>query len=226
MNIKFQQGKLNKTFGRNSNGTITRIVIHETANTAAGATAQAHANLQTRGNDRDASWHYTVDANEVIQSYTHDVSCWHAGKFNKGSIAIELCVNGGFSEKAFQNLLMLVAQLKKQYPKAQVVQHYDATKKDCPKFIRQKGLWSQVVGATPAPAKPSTSRSHIAVATAKADMTLRDKPSVDGKAIKTIKKGSSYKVYNILPSGWLDLGANQYVSNVKDNYFDVELVWS
>lgn len=147
MKKRFVQGKLAKTYGKQSNGSIKRIVIHETANLSKGADANAHAKLQANGNSRDASWHYQIDGKEVVQSYTHDVACWHSGKFNKGSIAIELCVNGGFSDKAFQNLLALVAELKEQYPNAEIVQHYHATGKDCPKFIRQKGLWQQVVNA-------------------------------------------------------------------------------
>lgn len=36
------------------------ITIHDTGNSARGADAQAHANLQSRGNVRAASWHYQV----------------------------------------------------------------------------------------------------------------------------------------------------------------------
>lgn len=147
MKRSFVQGKLSKTYGKQSNVAIKRIIIHETANLSKGADATAHAKLQANGNTRDASWHYQVDATQVIQSYMHDVACWHSGKYNIGSIGIELCVNGGFSNKAFQNLITLVAELKEQYPNAEIVQHYHATGKDCPKFIRQKGLWEQVVNA-------------------------------------------------------------------------------
>lgn len=54
------------------------ITIHETANTARGANAQAHANLQSNG--FGSTWHYTVDDKEAIQSFPHSVRCWHAGK--------------------------------------------------------------------------------------------------------------------------------------------------
>ena len=37
------------------------ITIHNTASSGKGANARAHANLQYNGNNRTASWHYTVD---------------------------------------------------------------------------------------------------------------------------------------------------------------------
>jgi len=39
---------------------VNSITIHQTGNTNKGADAQAHANLQSKGNSRNASWHYTV----------------------------------------------------------------------------------------------------------------------------------------------------------------------
>src|SRR5690625_8029207 len=71
------------------------IVIHETANTRKGANANAHARLQASGNSRQASWHYHVDDNEIIQSFDDNKQCWHAGyKYNNlTSIEIEMCVN-------------------------------------------------------------------------------------------------------------------------------------
>src|SRR5690625_753819 len=73
------------------------ITVHQTGNTSRGANAQVHANLQSRLNPRQASWHYQVDDKEVIQSFSDDVKCWHAGdgqgKGNTESIAIEMCIN-------------------------------------------------------------------------------------------------------------------------------------
>ena len=50
---------LSNTYGGGNNN--TSITIHETANTNNGADAEAHADLQSNGNSRDASWHYSVD---------------------------------------------------------------------------------------------------------------------------------------------------------------------
>ena len=49
------------------------ITVHQTGNTDKGANAQVHANLQSRLNPRQASWHYQVDDKVVIQSFEDDV---------------------------------------------------------------------------------------------------------------------------------------------------------
>jgi GH25 family lysozyme M1 (1,4-beta-N-acetylmuramidase) len=57
-------------------------------------------------------------------------------------------------------------------------------------------------------------------ATVKADaLSLRDAPGVNGKLIRTLKKGETYNVYAI-KDGWYNLGANQWVSNTGDKYMD------
>lgn len=129
---------------------INYITIHETANTAPGANAQAHANLQTNGNVRQASWHYQVDDRGVIQSYPDLARCWHAGgNGNYQSIGIEICVNsdGNFA-KAVDNAIKLVKTLMARYNlnASRVVQHNFWTGKDCPRFLRNgsKGInWTQ-----------------------------------------------------------------------------------
>lgn len=119
---------------------INYITIHETANTAPSADAQAHANLQSNGNSRNASWHYQVDDKQVIQSYSDLAICWHAGKGNSQSIGIEICVNsGGDFPKAVENAIVLVKILMARYNlnTSRVVQHNFWTGKDCPYFLRK-----------------------------------------------------------------------------------------
>src|SRR5690625_3289022 len=71
--------------------------VHQTAKTSRGAHAQAHANIQSRLNPRQASWHYSVDDKEIIQSYEDSAQCWHAGDGrgpgNLHSVSIEICIN-------------------------------------------------------------------------------------------------------------------------------------
>ena len=92
-----------------SSGTSRRtgITIQETANRARGANAAAHARLQARGNSRAASWHWTVDDTEAIQSFPHTARCWHTGDGTRGgydTIGIEICVNeGGDYAQALRN---------------------------------------------------------------------------------------------------------------------------
>lgn len=116
------------------------IVIHETANVARGAHAQAHANLQSSGNVRSATWHWQVDDTEAIQSFPHDVRCWHAGtsEGNNKYIGIEICVNeGGDYVQACKNAAELVRKLRAEGVGPLLSQHNGFTGKDCPNFMRE-----------------------------------------------------------------------------------------
>src|SRR5690625_535400 len=126
------------------------IVIHETANTRAGANANAHARLQASGNSRQASWHYQVDDREIIQSFNDNAQCWHAGNkyYNENSIGIEICVNSdGDFKKAVDNAVKLTKYLMDKYNISanNVIQHNQASGKNCPRYLRsgEKGVsWS------------------------------------------------------------------------------------
>ncbi len=132
------------------------ITIHETANTNKGANAQSHANLQSKGNSRLASWHYQVDDKEIIQSFLDNVRCLHAGdgrgKGNMESIGIEICVNSdGNFKNAVKNAAELVKYLMKKHDIgiSHVVQHSRWSGKDCPHNLRDgsKGInWNDFIG--------------------------------------------------------------------------------
>lgn len=184
------------------NGTNGRkyITIHETANTSKGANAQSHANLQSNG--FSASWHWTVDDTQAIQSFPHTVRCWHAGdgtgSGNFNSIGIEICVNSdGNFKKAVKNAAELVKKIMKDegIPLSKVVQHNHWSGKNCPTNLRNgsKGInWSQfknmVSGTTTVkPNKPQTGSATI---------TKPSKPKQTGNArIRTIQTtlNSRYK---------------------------------
>src|SRR5690625_4389461 len=127
------------------------IVIHETANTRKGANANAHARLQASGNSRSASWHYQVDDKEIVQSFDDNKQCWHAGSryYNQNSIGIEICVNSdGDYKKAVDNAVKLTKHLMDKYKISadNVIQHNQASGKDCPRYLRSgsKGItWAQ-----------------------------------------------------------------------------------
>src|SRR5690625_2671057 len=128
------------------------IIIHETANTSKGANANTHARLQANGNSRNASWHYQVDDKEIIQSFSDDTQCWHAGNksYNQKSIGIEICVNNdGNFKKAVDNAVKLTKHLMDKYniPASNVIQHNTARGKNRPRYLRsgEKGVtWSQL----------------------------------------------------------------------------------
>lgn len=154
MSIKIRK-QLVSSRARTNAGTNNRtsITVHETANTSRGANAAAHANLQSNGNARSASWHYQVDDREVVQSFPDSVRCWHAGTAtgNNSSIAIEICVNSdGDYDKALANAAALVRDLRAQYGLGRnaVVQHHNWSGKNCPSRLRASGQWTQFVAST------------------------------------------------------------------------------
>lgn len=142
VNIKQQLITSNeRTYGRNNKKQY--ITVHQTGNTSRGANAQAHANLQSNGNARSASWHYSVDDKEAVQSFSHDAQCWHAsdgrGDGNLNSIAVELCINEDADyKKAVENGAKLVKKIMndENIPLENVKQHADWSPKNCPAQIR------------------------------------------------------------------------------------------
>lgn len=122
------------------------ITIHQTANYNAGAGAQAHADIQTKGDmiteDSAASWHWQVDDKEAIRSYAHEVACYHAAsqEGNITTIGIEGCVNSDADySKAIENLAQLTRYIMVMENIAieNVVQHNSWSGKDCPMEIRK-----------------------------------------------------------------------------------------
>ena len=168
MQIK-QQLVLSRALTNPGVNTCKGITVHETGNPAATANAQAHANLQSRGNPgTSSSWHWQVDDIQAIQSYPHDVKCWHAGDGfgfgNEATVGIELCVNAdGDWEQAKTNLVELLVHLSKLLgiPVNMIGQHFDRSGKNCPQRLRANNNreWNQVIqrvtqtlGGSPVPA--------------------------------------------------------------------------
>ncbi|WP_411954382.1 peptidoglycan-binding protein [Alkalibacillus sp. S2W] len=115
------------------------ITIHETANTAPGATAFMHSNY-VQNPSTLSSWHFTVDDSRVIyQHLPTNESGFHAGDGsgdgNRNSIGIELCVNnGGDFVQTRRNAAVLVRKLMRDYniPIYNVVTHNHWSGKLCP----------------------------------------------------------------------------------------------
>ena len=147
------------------------ITIHQTANTSKGANAQAHANLQSNGNSRSASWHWTVDDKQAIQSFPHSVKCWHAGNGtgNNQSIGIELCVNSDANyKKVIENAAELVKKIMKEENISimNVKQHNHWSGKNCPAQLRAgkdgiswNGFIDMIKGKEVKPSKPQVKPS-------------------------------------------------------------------
>ena len=123
---------------------IKYLVIHDTGNANSGADAFAHSRYFGSGN-KNASAHYFVDSKEIVQIIEDSSASWHCGdgygKYgitNQNSIGIELCINkDGCLCKTLDNALPLIRDLAKKYniPKDNIVRHYDASRKICPRSL-------------------------------------------------------------------------------------------
>lgn len=139
--------------GKRPLSAIKFIVIHDTANQDKSADAMAHYKyLQTA--TRYGSAHYYVDDKQIIQTIDDDTIAWSVGDkwarknatrndvTNANSLNLELCINEGIDKaKAYDNLLWLTKYLMQKYH-LEVVRHYDATGKPCPRSW-QANNWAQ-----------------------------------------------------------------------------------
>lgn len=119
------------------------LTIHNTANESPGADAMAHAHYLEAGHY--ISWHYTVDAQTIVQHLPTDEQGWHTGtgKGNTTSIGIECCeypktAKGRFMQlEAEHRAERLCAWLmkKKGLTSAAIVTHQSWSGKVCPRDI-------------------------------------------------------------------------------------------
>lgn len=153
-----ENGRINRPKASNS---CKYITIHDTANTAKGANAEAHAKYIKTLNER-TSWHYTVDDHSIYQHIPDNEKSYHTSNAtaNENSIAIELCVNSdGNFEKTVENAVWLVQQLMKKHkiPAANIRAHRDWTGKTCPATLLKSG-WNDFLKRC-ANSLPATSKS-------------------------------------------------------------------
>lgn len=132
---------------------IHYIVIHETDNTGAHATAKAHSEyLQENCWKEQKSWHYTVDDHEIWHHLPDKEVGYHAGDSswkeggNRNGIGIELCVNqGGNFDQTMRNAAQLTAYLLLKYHLTidAVKKHQDFSGKICPSTIIETNRWQE-----------------------------------------------------------------------------------
>lgn len=152
--------------GRNP---FTTVTVHQTGNKARGAGAQTHANLQSNGNARAASWHWSVDDKIAVQSFEHTAQCWAAGDGrgpgNTASVHVEICINSDADyTQSVANGARLVAKLLADngLSISAVKQHYDWSRKNCPAQIRagQAGItWADFIAMVNGAEAPKTAPS-------------------------------------------------------------------
>jgi hypothetical protein len=152
-----------------------RVVVHETDNTNAGANAEMHSRYLLNGAEgRQASWHFTVDKDEIVQHIPISEVAWHggdgAGPCNYHGIAMELCVDNGNASKQQirHNAEKLAAALRRAKSISRMQRHGDCCAaignpagchNRCPLYIGIDGYWPEfqknvdalLGGVTPAP---------------------------------------------------------------------------
>jgi len=127
---------------------IKYIVIHDTGNPKRGAGANNHY-LYFNGGDRKASAHYFVDDKGILQTVEDTNASWHCGDgkgvygiTNRNSIGIEICINEDSNIDIAQlRAIELIRHLMKEHniPKENVVRHFDASRKICPRSMSDVG---------------------------------------------------------------------------------------
>ena len=138
---------------------INWICLHFTANN--GDTAQNNADYFAREGGLNASAHYFVDTERIVQSVKDGDTAWHCGRErggsyyndcrNANSIGIEMCSvirNGVYviPEETMKRAAKLTRELMAKYhvPVSRVCRHYDVTHKDCPEpWVRNPQLWEK-----------------------------------------------------------------------------------
>lgn len=153
--IPFHKKQLTFNYSKNVVMKPKYLVIHETANTRAGADANAHYRYWSTNSTANASTHFVVDSNEIYQMLELDQMAWHVGD-NKGysdikntnSIGIEICVNeDGDYMKARQHTIDLTIAIMNKLGMSidQLKIHQDASGKYDPIIMLNNNLWNDFV---------------------------------------------------------------------------------
>lgn len=98
------------------------------------------------GSNGEASAHFIVKNDDVLQCWPLDKVAWHAGckAGNHTSIGIEVIpcnMQGRFSERTIRTLKELLGTL----PRLPIVRHYDWTGKDCPSYYTDNAEWKALL---------------------------------------------------------------------------------
>lgn len=158
MSIPFKQCN-ERNYRKGREFAIHWICLHFTSGN--GDTAQNNADYFAREGGLNASAHYFVDTERIVQSVKDSDTAWHCGKErggnyyndcrNANSIGIEMCSiirNGVYviPEATMKNAAKLTRELMAKYhiPVSRVCRHYDVTHKDCPEpWVRNPRLWEK-----------------------------------------------------------------------------------
>lgn len=207
------------------------IIIHETDNTSKGAGAETHCKAQANGNIGKASVHYYVDDTGVYQAVEHKHATWNCGDGNnryginnKNTISIEICVNSDSDyNKAVDNTVELVRYLKNgYYSNCQVVRHYDASRKNCPRKILANGYWNTFLERVNS--KDSSSQTQTPANTYKgfyeSNETRTNATLVGEGSIKVLDEECNH-----VSGRWIDSLDRLFVIGIYPSYGYIEVVY-
>lgn len=179
------------------------ITVHNTANTAKGASAAMHARYE-KNPETPTSWHFTVDDKEIYQHLPLNENGWHAGDGNLGtgnrkSIGIEICENSdGDFEKAVANAQWLIKKLMKEQgiSLANVVPHQHWSGKYCPRKLLDR--WASFkAGISGAPSETvnspavKTKESYIKNTVIADSLNVRTQRNANSSIVLALPKGST-----------------------------------
>lgn len=203
--IKEYHGKYNRT---KRTSKVKYIVVHYVGSGTSAAGSAKNNCIYFSGGNRNASAHYFID-DAYIYEYADPktYATWHCGDgkgrygiTNQNSIGIEVCINGDkkFTAKEIARLTWLVQKLMADFDvdAENVVMHYDASRKICPKYYaknssRRKNQWkalhAKITGGE-AEFEPYLVQVKCKV------LNVRDEPTTKSKINTTVKKGDVYTI--------------------------------
>lgn len=213
--IKKKHGSYNRSI---KTGSYKYIVCHYTGSgTSSSGSAKANC-IYFSGGNRNASAHYFID-NANIYEYADPSKyfTWHCGdgygKYgitNANSIGIEVCLNGDkpYTNKEIARLTWLVQHLQEKYgiKDANVVRHYDASRKFCPYYYatrsaKWKVLHKKLVGDITTTKKTSAKTTSYKVKIDTNVLRVRNGAGTNYKVNTTVKKGDIYTIVQE-KNGW------------------------
>ncbi|AZI47231.1 N-acetylmuramoyl-L-alanine amidase [Bacillus velezensis] len=182
------------------------ITVHNTANTAKGASAAMHARYE-KNPETPTSWHFTVDEKEIYQHLPLNENGWHAGDGNRGtgnrkSIGIEICENSdGDFEKAVANAQWLIKKLMKEQgiSLANVVPHKHWSGKQCPRKLLDR--WDSFKAGISGASSSSPETKPGATYTVKKGDTLSEIAQGTGVSMANLQKWNNIKDPNKIKVG-------------------------
>ncbi|AXT13413.1 LysM peptidoglycan-binding domain-containing protein [Bacillus velezensis] len=182
------------------------ITVHNTANTAKGASAAMHARYE-KNPETPTSWHFTVDEKEIYKHLPLNENGWHAGDGNRGtgnrkSIGIEICENSdGDFEKAVANAQWLIKKLMKEQgiSLANVVPHKHWSGKQCPRKLLDR--WDSFKAGISGASSSSPETKPGATYTVKKGDTLSEIAQGTGVSMANLQKWNNIKDPNKIKVG-------------------------